>query len=55
MNILLKVALSALLFSGLFFITGCGEKSASDQIEDAADATGDALENAADSVKDALN
>lgn len=50
----LKLALSALLFSGLFFATGC-EKSAEDQMEDAAEEAGQAVENAANGVQDALN
>lgn len=54
MNKQLKLTLSAILFTGLFFATGC-EKSAEDQMEDAAEETGQAIENAADGVQDAVN
>jgi outer membrane lipoprotein-sorting protein len=46
-----------LLSLGLFagFLTGCGEKSASDQAEDAVEDAADAVEDAADNMEDALN
>lgn len=55
MNNLIKLALSALLFLGLFMVSGCGEKSASEQAEDAVEETADAVKDAADNVEDAVN
>ena len=46
------LALAALMFGGIAFLTGCGEKSEADT---AAEATEDAGENIADAVKDATN
>ncbi|MFU8848784.1 MAG: hypothetical protein ACNA77_08720 [Opitutales bacterium] len=55
MTKLLKLTLSALLFTGLFFATGCGEKSTEDKVKDAVEDAGQAIDNAADGVQDALN
>ncbi|MFO8028038.1 MAG: hypothetical protein R6U56_10270 [Opitutales bacterium] len=55
MNKLLKLTLSALLFFGLFFATGCGDKSAEDEVEDAAEEAGEAIEEAGDGIEDTMN
>ena len=44
------LALAALMFGGIAFLTGCGEKNEADT---AAEATEDAGENTADAMKDA--
>lgn len=55
MKKLLKLTLSALLFLGLFMVTGCGEKSAEEKAEDAAEEAAESMEDAADGVNDTLN
>jgi hypothetical protein len=52
MKKLSTLALAALMFGGIAFLTGCGEKSEADK---AADAVEDAGEKAADAIKDATN
>ena len=41
--------------AGLFALTGCGEKSAGEKLDDAVDDAGDAVEDAGDAAKDALD
>lgn len=55
MNKRLKLILSALLFCGLFFTTGCGEKSAEEEAEEAAEEAGEVIEEAGDGIQDTLN
>lgn len=52
MKQLSTLALAALMFGGIAFLTGCEPKS---DAEKAADAIEDAGENAADAIKDATN
>ncbi|MEN8743256.1 MAG: hypothetical protein ABF320_01045 [Lentimonas sp.] len=50
MKKLSTLAIAALMFGGIAFLTGCGEKS---EAEKATDAIEDAGDNAADALKDA--
>ena len=52
MKKLSTLAIAALMFGGIAFLTGCGEKS---EAEKAADAIEDAGSKAADAIKDATN
>ena len=49
---LMILLLSVGLYAG--FLTGCGEKSASEKAEDAAEEAAEAVEDAAGDMKDAL-
>jgi len=52
-----KLTLFLLLPIGLIagFLTGCGEKSASEKAEDAIEESAEAMEKAAENMKEALN
>ena len=56
MKKLTTLALAALMFGGIAFLTGCGEKSEAEKAVDAVeDTVEDAGEKTADAIKDATN
>ena len=56
MKKLTTLALAALMFGGIAFLTGCGEKSEAEKAVDAVeDTVEDAGEKTADAIEDATN